>query len=103
MCCHQHYSTSYIKNPPASPAGISLTSYADGCTLMATSNYLNDITDKLNFYFAIVKTMRLSFENSLALLFTSWTNVIRTTGIDDAVIPTIQKSIRCDLHLQTVG
>jgi len=85
------------KIPP--PTGVTLTTYADDCTIVASGKTVEEATDKANAYLTIIKRffserkLMLATQKSSATLLTSWTREVNVTldvNIDGQPIPTVK-------------
>lgn len=89
----------YMSTMPLPPDDISLISYADDCTILATGPDFEQLCDDINVYLATLNTwftergLQLSTSKSTATLFTTWTKEVKSIlniSINGSRLPTIQ-------------
>ncbi|GAB0099134.1 hypothetical protein DMENIID0001_149740 [Sergentomyia squamirostris] len=97
----------YMSHLPSPPPGLTLVSYADDVSVLATGNDLAEMTRELNSYLQelndwfIRRGLRLSPEKSSSTLFTTWTKEVHTVlGISIAgnTIPTVKSPRILGIH-----
>lgn len=88
----------YMARMPTPPKCITLVSYADDCSILATGPELNTLTHNINLYLSTLyswfesKKLKLSTENSSASLFATWTKEVRlqlNISINGSQLPTV--------------
>ncbi|XP_053968826.1 uncharacterized protein LOC128870250 [Anastrepha ludens] len=91
----------YISKLPQPPAGVSLVSYANDCTIIASGNDIDGLCSKVNNYLTdlsrifTARNLQLSLTNSTATLFPTWTKEIKLSlkiKVDGTPIPTVNNS-----------
>ncbi|KAI5755231.1 hypothetical protein M8J77_015233 [Diaphorina citri] len=89
----------YLSKIPAPPEDITLISYADDCTILATGHNITELSTKINEYLSTLnawftqRKLKLSPGKSSATLFTTWTKEVNTQldiKINDQRLPTIK-------------
>lgn len=89
----------YMSKMPTPPEGITLVTYADDCTIIATGQNIDELCNNVNAYLNTVTTwlnkrkLLLSSDKSSATLFTTWTkqvNMELDIHINGQRIPTVK-------------
>ena len=91
-----HYCLIFTFRNSQPPAGISVTSYADDCTILTSGNGIDGMCSKVNSYlsdlsrFFSARSLTLSPTKSTATIFTNWTKEYRLNiSVDGTKIPTV--------------
>lgn len=89
----------YMSKLPKPKEDLTLITYADDCTILATGTNIKDLCKKINRYLTVInnwmldRKLILSVEKSTASLFTSWTKEVNTKlniKINNTSLPTIK-------------
>ncbi|KAI5753538.1 hypothetical protein M8J77_001119 [Diaphorina citri] len=89
----------YLSKMPLPPPGITLVTYADDCSILASGNDIDELTILINNYLVTMhswftnRNLQLSPEKSSATLFTTWTCEMNTElkiKINEQQLPTVK-------------